>query len=42
VKKEKKRGLVFIEPAKRALAAPTEIKEIQFFKRVKGGRKKKK
>ena len=40
-KKEKKEGLVFIEPAKRALAAPTEIKEIQYFKRVKGGRKKK-
>jgi len=40
-KKTKKEGLVFIQKRKYRLAAPTEIKEIQFFKRVKGDRKKK-
>jgi hypothetical protein len=39
-KKEKKEGIVFIQKRRFRLAAPTEVKEIQFFKRVKGGRKK--
>lgn len=34
------RGVKFIEPSKRALGTPTELKEIQMYKGLKGGKKR--
>lgn len=41
-KKSKKEGLVFIEPSARALSTKSEQKEIQIYKGMKGGSRKKK
>ena len=41
-KKSKKEGLVFIEPSARALSTKSEQKEIQIYKGMKGGSRKRK